>query len=170
MYSRTFLILLNLQKLRDLSAHCDQGRDFAVQEILFFFLQILLSQTFNEKSCEYFKTSRQWNTLKVLVWVFLEVGHFIWKSLFLRPMQTDPTLLANNMQHCWLVVSICMEPQQWWHLLALVAYSLKPVKVLDPRKPTQHSWALLNSETGIFLYPEFFLAKQQKIYQNFFFS
>ena len=25
--------------------------------------------------------------------------------------------------------SVCMEPQQCWHLLALVAYSLKPVKL-----------------------------------------
>ena len=49
----------------------------------------------------------------------------------LRPMQTDATLLANNTQHCRAqhVASICMEPQQ---KLVLVAYSLKPVKLLRP--------------------------------------
>ena len=37
-------------------------------------------------------------------------------------MQTDATLLANNMQHCWAqhVASVCMEPQQCWHLLRKV--------------------------------------------------
>ena len=29
-----------------------------------------------------------------------------------------------------------MEPQQCWHLLALVAYSLKPVKLLAQQVPT----------------------------------
>ena len=33
-----------------------------------------------------------------------------------------------------------MEPQQCWHLLALVAYRLKPVKVLGPCKRMQHCW------------------------------
>ena len=57
-------------------------------------------------------------------------------------MQTDATLLANNTQHCWaqLVASACMEPQQCWHLLALVVYSLKPVKLLSPCKRTQQCW------------------------------
>ena len=57
-----------------------------------------------------------------------------------RPMQTDATLLANNTQHCWAqhVASVCMEPQQCWHLLALVAYSLKPIKRLGLCKRTQH--------------------------------
>ena len=60
----------------------------------------------------------------------------------LRSMQTDTTLLANNTQHCWAqyVVSVCMEPQQCCHLLALVAYSLKPVKLLGPCKRAQHCW------------------------------
>ena len=31
--------------------------------------------------------------------------------------------------------------KQCWHLLALVAYSLKPVKLLGPCKRTQHCWA-----------------------------
>ena len=55
-------------------------------------------------------------------------------------MQTDATLLANNTQHRWAqhVASVCMESQQYWHLLALVAYSLKPVKLLGPCKRTQH--------------------------------
>ena len=57
-------------------------------------------------------------------------------------MQTDATLLANNTQHCWAqhVASVCMEPQQCWHLLALFAYSLKPVKLLGPYKQMQHCW------------------------------
>ena len=72
--------------------------------------------------------------------------HCYRKKLFidmtLRPMQTDATLLANNKQHCWAqhVASVCIEPQQCWHLLALVAYSLKPVKLLGPCKRTQHCW------------------------------
>ena len=63
-------------------------------------------------------------------------------NYYLRPMQTDATLLANNTQHCWAqhVASVCMEPQQCWQLLALVAYSLKPVKLLGPCKRTQHCW------------------------------
>ena len=40
----------------------------------------------------------------------------------------------------WLVASVCMEPQQCWHLLALVAYSLKPVKLLGSCKRTQLCW------------------------------
>ena len=62
--------------------------------------------------------------------------------MILRPMKTDATLLANNTQHCWVkhVVSVWMEPQQCWHLLALVAYSLKPVKLLGPCKRMQRCW------------------------------
>ena len=58
-----------------------------------------------------------------------------------RPVQTDATLLASNTQHCWAqhLASACMEPQ-CWHLLALVAYSLKPVKLLGPCKRTQYCW------------------------------
>ena len=35
-------------------------------------------------------------------------------------------------KHCWAqhIASVCMKPQQCWHLLAFVAYSLKPVKLL----------------------------------------
>ena len=47
-----------------------------------------------------------------------------------------PTLLGPTM--LWLDASVCMEPQQYWHLLALVAYSLKPVKLLGPCKRTQY--------------------------------
>ena len=52
--------------------------------------------------------------------------------------QQHPTLLGPTM--LWLVASVCMEPQQCWLLLALVAYSLKPVKLLGPCKRTQHCW------------------------------
>ena len=58
-------------------------------------------------------------------------------------MQTDAKLLVSNTQHCRAqhVASVCMEPQQRWHLLALVAYSLKSVKLLGPCKRTQrHCW------------------------------
>ena len=47
-------------------------------------------------------------------------------------------------QHATLLGPTCcvrfMEPQQCWHLLALVAYSLKPVKPFGPCKRTQHCW------------------------------
>ena len=33
-----------------------------------------------------------------------------------------------------------MEPQQCWHLLVPLAYSLKAVKLLGPRKRSQHCW------------------------------
>ena len=57
-------------------------------------------------------------------------------------MQRDATLLANNTQHYWAqhAESVCMGPQYSWHLLALVAYSLKPVELLGPCKRTQHCW------------------------------
>ena len=42
----------------------------------------------------------------------------------------------------------CMEPQQCWHLLALVAYSLKPVKLLGPCKRTQHCWPTTPNNVG----------------------
>ena len=48
--------------------------------------------------------------------------------------QQHPTLLGPTM--LWLVASVCMEPQQCWYLLALVAYSLKPVKLLAQQVPT----------------------------------
>ena len=62
-------------------------------------------------------------------------------------MQTDATLLANNTQHCWTqpVASVWMEPTT---MLALVAYSLKPVKLLDPCKRTQHCWPTIRNIVG----------------------
>ena len=48
----------------------------------------------------------------------------------------------------WLVASVCMEPQQCWHLLALVAYSLKPVKLLGPCKRTQYCWPKTPDNVG----------------------
>ena len=49
---------------------------------------------------------------------------------------------CKRTQHCWAkhVASVCMEPQQCWHLLAFVAYSLKPVKLLGSYKRTQRCW------------------------------
>ena len=41
-----------------------------------------------------------------------------------------------------------MEPQQCWHLLALVAYSLKPVKLLGPCKRTQDCWPTTPNNVG----------------------
>ena len=64
-------------------------------------------------------------------------------------MQTDPTLLANIT--LLGVVTCCVrlqEPQQCWHLLALVAYSLKPVKLLGPCKRTQHCWPTTPNNVG----------------------
>ena len=56
---------------------------------------------------------------------------------------------CKRTQHCWAqhVASDCMEPQQCWHLLALVAYSLKPVKLLGPCKQTQHCWPKTSNNT-----------------------
>ena len=59
--------------------------------------------------------------------------------------QQQSTLLGPTM--LWLVASVCMEPQ-CWHLLALVAYSLKPVKCLGPCKRTQHCWPTTPSHVG----------------------
>ena len=61
-------------------------------------------------------------------------------------MQTDPTLLDPTM--LWLVASVCMEPQQCWHLFTLVVYSLKPVKLLGPCKRTQHCWPTTPNNVG----------------------
>ena len=49
------------------------------------------------------------------------------------------TVLANNMQPCWAqhVASICIKTTT---MLALVAYSLKQVKLFGPWKQTQHCW------------------------------
>ena len=41
-----------------------------------------------------------------------------------------------------------MEPQQCWHLLALFACSLKPVKLLGPCKRTQHCWPTTPNNVG----------------------
>ena len=51
-------------------------------------------------------------------------------------MQTDATLLANNTQHCWAqhVASVCLEPQQCWHLLRKFETS----QTFSPCKQTQH--------------------------------
>ena len=56
---------------------------------------------------------------------------------------------CKRMQHCWAqhVASVCMKPQQCWHLLALVTYSLKPVKFLGPCKRTQHCWPKTSNNT-----------------------
>ena len=50
------------------------------------------------------------------------------------------TLLGITRKMLWLVASVCMEPQQCLQLLALVAYILKPVKLLGPCKRTQTLW------------------------------
>ena len=52
-------------------------------------------------------------------------------------------------QHCWAqhVASVCMEPQQCWHLLTLVAYSLIPVKLLGPCKRMQDCWPTTPNNT-----------------------
>ena len=60
--------------------------------------------------------------------------------------QQHPTLLGPTM--LWLVASVCMEPQQCWHLLALAGYSLKPVKLLGSCKRTQHCWPATPSNVG----------------------
>ena len=79
-----------------------------------------------------------------------------WKVLrILRLMQTDPMFIVGQ-QHptllgptmLGLVASVCMEPQQCWHLLAFVAYSLKPVKLLGPCKRTQHCWPTTRNNVG----------------------
>ena len=41
-----------------------------------------------------------------------------------------------------------MAPQQCWQLLALVAYKLKPVKLLGPCKRTQHCWPTTSNNVG----------------------
>ena len=67
-----------------------------------------------------------------------------WKKLADCPkaLANGRKLLPNNTQHRWAqhVASVCMEPQQCWYLLVLVAYSLKPVKLLGQCKRTQHCW------------------------------
>ena len=60
--------------------------------------------------------------------------------------QQHPTLLGPTM--LWLVASVCMEPQQCWHLLALHAHSLKPVKHLGQCKRTQHCWPTSPNNVG----------------------
>ena len=55
---------------------------------------------------------------------------------FLRPFAWALKDHCKRTQHCWVqhVASVCMEPQQCWHLLTLVSCSLKPVKLLGPCK------------------------------------
>ena len=60
--------------------------------------------------------------------------------------QQHPSLLGPTM--LCLVASVCMEPQQCCHLLALVAYSLKPVKLLGLCKRTQHCWPTTPNNVG----------------------
>ena len=62
-------------------------------------------------------------------------------SVFLRNVQTDATLLANNSKHCWIKnVTYCVRLHTLLHdcycvLLGVVAQSLKPpVKLLAPCK------------------------------------
>ena len=52
-------------------------------------------------------------------------------GIALRPMQTDATLLGPT---------CCVRLHGTPTMLALVAYSLKPVKLLGPCKRTQHFW------------------------------
>ena len=67
----------------------------------------------------------------------------------LRPMQTDATLLAINSQHCW-AQQCCdlLRPFAWNHNNIIIAYSLKPVKLLDPCKRTQHCWPTTPNNVG----------------------
>ena len=57
---------------------------------------------------------------------------------------------CKRTQHCWvlLVASVCMESQT---MLALVAFSLKPVKLLGPYKRTQHCWPTTRNIIGSYL-------------------
>ena len=74
-------------------------------------------------------------------------------------MQTDPTLLTNNSQHCWMlhVASVCTPCCM---LLGVVAQSLKPVKLFSQQLPTfllfhdrrsvaQQCWIRLHSSSNI---------------------
>ena len=61
-------------------------------------------------------------------------------TLALRPMQTEATLLANNTQHCWAQHVASVNLHGTTTVLALVTYSLKPVKLLGPCKRTQLCW------------------------------
>ena len=63
-----------------------------------------------------------------------------------KPIQTDATLLlANNMQHCWAqhVASVCMEPKQCWHLLALAGTCCISFETGQTFKPIQTDATLL---------------------------
>ena len=71
--------------------------------------------------------------------------------LSFRLMQTDATLLANRQEHKTLLANrqehstllgptCCVRLHGTTTMLVLVAYSLKPVKLLDPHKRTQQSW------------------------------
>ena len=54
------------------------------------------------------------------------------RSYYDGQMLGPPVYLINIQKHYWAptcCVPFCMEPQQCWHLLAFVAYSLKPVKL-----------------------------------------
>ena len=52
----------------------------------------------------------------------------------LRPMQTDATFFEPNMLH--LFARNHNDVGTCWHLLTLVAYSLKPVNLLAQQVPT----------------------------------
>ena len=107
----------------------------------------------SNQDCNFFSQTRESLTTDRKSDIYLIINFkyagCICMRLMLRPMQTDATLLANNTQHCRAkhVASVCMEPQQCWHLLALVAYSLKQVKLLGPCKRTQHCWPKTSNNT-----------------------
>ena len=65
---------------------------------------------------------------------------------------------CKRTQHCWPttpnivgpnnVVTCCVRLHGTTTMLALVAYSLKPVKLLGPYKRTQHCWPTTRNNVG----------------------
>ena len=52
----------------------------------------------------------------------------------------NATMLASNTQHCWAqhVASICMEPQQCWHLFKFKLHRQLYVAKIKMKSVTDH--------------------------------
>ena len=77
-------------------------------------------------------------------------------SVFLNPVQTDATLLANNSKHCWIKnVTYCVRLHTLLRdcccvLLGVVGQSLKPP--VKPFSPVQRDATLLGDVASVITY------------------
>ena len=112
--ARLEIVHLNIRSLKNYGTHLSELRHFA-----------------SERKTDFLIIFETWSDLELQIegYKLYRLDHLHKKAGESVPIANNvafvcmgPTLLVNNTQHCWAqhVASICMEPQQCWHLLRII--------------------------------------------------